>query len=996
RQTARRQRRLQKVFGLLQRAGLLPLSESTHHDERHRLFKNLDRQLKAELFPDADRATNHIIPYRLRAMALDQPLAPHALGRALYHLAQRRGFLSNLKANRDADEQSVVKQGISELAQEMGDRTLGQYFASLDPEELNQRIRRRWTSRKMYRDEFDRIWNAQSPHHPNLDAELRVALEEAIFHQRPLKSQSHLIGRCELEPYKRRIPIASRLYQEFRLLQRVNDVTVTCPDYEVRTLTPDERSKLIKELNCKSELKWAAVKKLLGMRKSKEYGRHFEFNFEQGGDKRIVGHRTDAKMITALDNDWTSRSEDEKTVLVDDVLRFEDEEQLLTRLVDHWKLTPQQAQAVADESALFEQGYGSHSRRAIRKLLPLLRDSVPYSTARKTVYPHSFKAKEVAHKLPPFFQQMRTVRNPAVARTMSEMRKVVNALIDEHGKPEIIRIELARDLKNSRDRRKDMSNQREKNKDARDKARRAIAALKDLGEKYATPHNVLKWRLAEECNWCCPYTGKGIAPHSLIGDEPQFDVEHIIPFSKSLDNSFANKTLCLHEENRNRKGGKTPFQAYGSTSQWEEILQRVRHFQGDLTRRKLQLFQRETLLDSEEFTQRQLSDTRYLSRVAADYLAMLYGGRIDEKSIQRVFATPGSVTKYLRDFWDLNRLLHIYGDPDDPQQKNRADHRHHAIDALLVALSTPKIVADLNYAASQAEKLGTRHLFVEIEPPWPGFSAADVEKVIQGIVVSSRVNRKLNGALHKETIFSKPKSIVDVKTGKPKTVHHVRKPLEKMSRGEIDDIVDGAVKAAVIAQLERLGGDPGKAFADRGNHPHLTAKDGRMIPIHAARIRKADAAISIAQGDRERFVAPGDNHHMEVIAILDKNGAHKRWEGVIVSRYEANQRAAQPSADGEQRAIVRRDHGDQREFLFSLAGGEYLAVNGEGGQDRVLRVTVISGTQIELVDHNDARPITIRKKLPGARVRMSVDRLREAGARKVVVDSLGKVWPAGD
>jgi len=555
RQAARRQRRLRKVFGILQRAGLLPPTESTDHDERHRLFETLDSQLKTQLFPDADRVTSHIIPYRLRALALDQPLSSYALGRALYHLAQRRGFLSNLKANRDADEQGVVKQGISELNQEMGDRTLGQYFASLDPEELNQRIRRRWTSRKMYRDEFDRIWNAQAPHHPSLDAELRTALEEAIFHQRPLKSQSHLIGRCELEPYKRRIPMASRLYQEFRLVQRVNDVTVTCPDYEIRTLTRQERDKLLHELRSNSELTWAAVKKLLGMRKSKEYGRHFQFNFELGGDKRIVGHRTDAKMIAALGDDWTARSDDEKTALVEDILRFEDEEQLLARLVDHWKFTPQQAQAVADAS--FEQGYGSHSRRAIRKLLEKggMRQGVPYAAARKIVYPHSFKPKEAARKLPPFLQEMRTVRNPAVARTMTELRKVVNAIISEYrNKPEAIRIELARDLKNSRDRRKEMSTQRDKNTDARDKARARI--LSERGEKYATPHNILKVRLADECNWTCPYTGRGISMDALIV-ESQFDVEHIIPFSKSLDNSFANKTLCLHEENRNRKGGKT-------------------------------------------------------------------------------------------------------------------------------------------------------------------------------------------------------------------------------------------------------------------------------------------------------------------------------------------------------------------------------------------------------------------------------------------------------
>ena len=106
---------------------------------------------------------------------------------------------------------------------------------------------------------------------------------------------------------------------------------------------------------------------------------------------------------------------------------------------------------------------------------------------------------------------------------------------------------------------------------------------------------------------------------TLIGDNSQFDIEHIIPFSRSLDNSYANKTLCFHDENRHVKRNHTPFEAYGSTKMWREMLERVRHFQGKTARRKLQLFQTEKLRDAEDFANRQLSDTRYLSRSIADY-----------------------------------------------------------------------------------------------------------------------------------------------------------------------------------------------------------------------------------------------------------------------------------------------------------------------------------------------------------------------------------------
>ena len=162
----------------------------------------LDKQLREELKLVQDRRTAHLGPYLLRAKALEEELSPYALGRAIYHLAQRRGFLSNMKTGRgDDNEQGKVKAGISELSQKMLEAkapTLGAYFAKLDPDE--QRIRERWTSRQMYVDEFKAIWEAQQPYHSLLTEEFREQIVEAIFNQRPLKSQKGLIGKCELEP----------------------------------------------------------------------------------------------------------------------------------------------------------------------------------------------------------------------------------------------------------------------------------------------------------------------------------------------------------------------------------------------------------------------------------------------------------------------------------------------------------------------------------------------------------------------------------------------------------------------------------------------------------------------------------------------------------------------------------------------------------------------------------------------------------------------------
>ena len=208
RQAQRRARRITKTFNLLQRNGLLQAFDEVEaamtdrRAARDHLIKRLDIQLSANYHPER-------LPYALRACALDSALEKHALGRALYHLSQRRGFKSNRKSEpKKGDDQGVVKEGIADLERQMAvidaatgrpyARTLGELFFKMS--QAGNRVRRHWTARKMYEDEFDAIVAAQEPHHAELQTEKFVRhLRRAIFYQRPLKSSRHLIGTCELE-----------------------------------------------------------------------------------------------------------------------------------------------------------------------------------------------------------------------------------------------------------------------------------------------------------------------------------------------------------------------------------------------------------------------------------------------------------------------------------------------------------------------------------------------------------------------------------------------------------------------------------------------------------------------------------------------------------------------------------------------------------------------------------------------------------------------------
>ena len=395
--------------------------------------------------------------------------------------------------------------------------------------------------------------------------------------------------------------------------------------------------------------------------------------------------------------------------------------------------------------------------------------------------------------------------------------------------------------------------------------------------------DVLKFRLAEECNWECPYTGASIAMEALVGRHSQFDVEHIIPFSRSLDNSFANKTLCQVKENRDVKRKRTPNEAYaGSPQRYQEILARVKRFRGSAAHSKLRKFRQEGL--DADFAQRQLQDTRYMSRLAGEYVGLLFGGQIDAGHCRRVQVSPGRITAFLRDQWGLNALL---GGGDE---KSREDHRHHAVDALVIALTDAGTIQLLSRAAEAAAERGCR-LFVPFEKPWPGF-VDEVKCSVDAINVSFRVNRRISGALHKDTLFSKPHKVIGG-DGKAKEYRHVRKPLASMSADEIESIVDERVRKVVQDKLKDLGGDPKKAFADANNHPYMKAHDGRIIPIHKARIREAISVISLGEGGATRYAAPGANHHMEIVAVVDSQGNEKRWEaagGDAVSLYEAARR----------------------------------------------------------------------------------------------------------
>lgn len=972
RQTERRRRRLLKVFRCLQRARLLPPGE-----DRAAILHAIDREAFARFAREVnDPRERHriaqVVPYLLRKAALDQPLPPHELGRALYHLAQRRGFLSNRKSDSEESD-GEVRRGITRLAEEMeeaGARTLGEYFASLDPLAEGGRIRNRWTSREMYRKEFELIWRCQQEYHPGLlTEELHDELSSAIFHQRPLKSVKGLVGRCQLEPGHARAAWARVEAQRFRMLEYLNHTRIIDLETgEIRPFTEEERRTLIAALDEGGDITFARAKKLLGF-SSKQVA----FNREDAGEKRFPGNRTFARIAKAIGAAWALLGEAEKMRLAEDVISIQKEETLRKRGRRVWGLDEETARALA--AVQLEPGYCRLSSKAIRTLLPLLEDGLSFSEAKKQLYPEVERRRRF-ELLPPVETAFPELRNPVVHRTLTELRKVVNGLLKRHGLPAAVRIELARDLKATpRERKRWQENAREHER-RRQRAARLI--MEEAGIAQPTPHDILKVRLWEECGGVCPYTGRAISIRSLVGPESEFDVEHIIPFSRSFDDSFANKTLCWNQENR-RKGNRTPWEAYGSDPErYEQILERVRHFQGPLRTVKLERFRMCDAKEIEDLRTSQLNDTRYASVLAMEYLGLLYGGVVDEAHTRRVAASKGQVTAILRRAWDLNTLLSARG------VKAREDHRHHAVDAVVLASMSQAHVHRISELAARRTP-GSRLVFHDVPEPWPGFRESVAES-IGGIVVSHRVSKKVRGPLHEETVYSPPRD----DAGRP--VVHYRKAVHTLSPGEVEAIVDRAVRAAVVSKLNALGGvTPNAIKRLESEPPYRRGGRGPDVPVRKVRIAKTVRTVAVGDGAAPRHVAPGANHHVEIFAGPAK-GSTTRWIGRMVTLLEAADRVRRGLP------VVDRLHPEGYEFVMTLARNEVVELTDERGGVSLYRVvTTTEQNQGHIVI--DIQPVAEARPRKGAErrgLRLAVDVLRRRGCRKVAVTPLGEVIDARD
>ncbi len=549
-------------------------------------------------------------PWQIRKSALDNELNPFDVGRAFFHINQRRGFKSNRKSQ--DNEAGVVKQSIAELEMrlfETGARTLGEFLADRNASGKTVRARRLgdqtsalydlYPNRYMLEKEFDEIWSSQALYNPSLFSdEAKDAVKGIIFYQRKLKPQE--VGRCTLIPEEERIPKCLPSFQRFRIYQELANLSWLDRDGKAHQVisSMEARDALFKELEAKKKVTFKGMRRIL--KRMNVFDFDASFNLESDIRQHLDGNMTSCLMRSddLIGSAWDSMNEDDQDALIKMLNDNQiDDEEVEMSLSSDFGLTKKQIEACLD--VRLPDGHGALSKSAIDKILPILKDqglgyyeavgeagfgeanlydpNAPLSNCLeyygKALSGHVMNASGKPEERDE--ARYGSITNPSVHISLNQIRQVVNEIIRLYGKPDEIVLEIGRDLPMGADGKRELKNRQKRNQDKNEEAR---SALKRLGV-IDTRKNRQKFQLWEQLasdptERCCPFTGQMISLSDLFSDK--IEVEHLLPFSSTLNDSMSNKVVCFREANR-VKGKRSPFEAFGSSPDryvWEDILDR--------------------------------------------------------------------------------------------------------------------------------------------------------------------------------------------------------------------------------------------------------------------------------------------------------------------------------------------------------------------------------------------------------------------------------------
>ncbi len=763
-------------------------------------------------------------PWSLRAEGLDRKLTGPELAVALGHIAKHRGFKSNRKGERGAnasDDSSKMLKAIDATRDRRARyRSVGQMFARDEAYAGRKRNRDGEFTHSVLRDDQARevaliFSNQRRIGNPLASTELEDAFAKTAFSQRPLGDSERMVGFCPFEPAEKRCARRAPSFERFRLLSRLRALTLS-EGREERPLTPDEIARAEGDFGLHKSFTFKRLRDRLGLPEATAFGG--VARADEGRD--FVGRASNAAEGTASLRDviakaagegaWRSLQNAPETLdTIAAVITFREDigsiRQGLTEIGLEPLVLAGLMDAVEEGRALKAFSGAAHiSAKAARAMLPHLRAGLTYDKAAAAAgYVHTDRAgpgcvegtmhERMVHDIK---WVDANVSNPVARKAVIEALKQVYAIVGVHGLPGAIHVELAREVGKSKEERDEIKSGIDKRNAAKDRLR---AQFKETcGHEPSGAEDLLRFELWTEQGGRCLYSDRMIEPHQIAASDNTVQVDHILPWSRSGDDSFVNKTLCFTTANQNKRG-RTPFEWFGEEAErWETYRRVIESNKAMKGRKKRNYLLKDASVLTEKFRPRNLNDTRYATRLVLDRLACLYpeSDRFtgiprkpeEARRKRRLFARPGPLTDRLRRAWGLQGLK------KGEDGKRIADDRHHALDALIVAVTSEARLNQLTRLVQERENAGLPRDFGVIDPPWPGFRE-EAHRMMDSVFVSRAERRRARGEAHKAGV----QSVVDNEDG-PLVYKRVAVD-EKFTLDDVKRIKDPERNSALVETL---------------------------------------------------------------------------------------------------------------------------------------------------------------------------------------------------
>lgn len=859
RRLARRVKRLHRLRQALSHAGVVPGTDMTY-------------------FNTPAQATD---PWVLRAEALDRCLTSQEWARVLYHLVKHRGFYVARKSEESDDASSeggkmtAGVQRTQALCQQKGYRSIGEMVAQ-DAEFANAKRNKAGEYknsfyRKLLRQELALLFERQQVlGNPHAGQDLYQQVDDIFWAQKPALSGEALLrmlGHCTFEKDQYRAAKSTWTAERFVWLTRLNNLRIS-ENGERRPLNAAEREVVLNlPYTKKMAVTYADIRKMLDKALGFEAAATFaKLDYAKKGDKAEAEKLFEAKAFHALrkiyekhqlGSLWQKRQLDHAWLdnVGTDLSVYKTDDELREKLAQH-------GGEPAEINALLEvpfSGFINLSLKALHKILPYVEQGQRYDEAcAQAGYCHSVPTSgQKYHKLPPLDEA--DIRNPVVFRALNQARKVLNALIDKYGSPYAVHVELSRDLSHSLKERQNIEKDQKGYADHNEQLRQAFRENFGVEPKGK---DLLKYRLYKEQHGKSAYSQSTIDLTRLL-EHGYLEIDHILPYSRSFDNTFNNKVLVLDKENR-EKCHQTPYEYLDGAADsydWHRFTEWVKSNPSFRTAKRDRLLRKHfDEKDEKGFVDRNLNDTRYATRYFAELLREQLRFR-DPTNPAPVLTPSGGFTGFLRARWGLIKV------------REESD-LHHALDACVVAAASHaliKRVSDYHRIREEYELMrgGTfidretgkkrGQISVDFPLPWPHFRqevlarlAPDAPECVSSlshydaaraatvvpIWVSRAPKRRNGGAWHKETIQSakylaegkstKRLPLKDLKISYFQPLKDSGKPNDEILVG-LEDPRNAGLVNVLRQRLAAFDGNAAKAFAEPVYKPLVDGSPGPLI-----------------------------------------------------------------------------------------------------------------------------------------------------------------------